>query len=56
MLRLDINQLLGSSPQPNKVRQDGLQLLKKGTKFYERHGSMNIGYDFFHPLSLSNFA
>ncbi len=30
VLRLDTNQLLGFSQQPNKVRQDVLQLLKKG--------------------------
>jgi hypothetical protein len=26
-----------------------LQLLKKETEFYEKYGSMNVCYDFFHP-------
>jgi len=45
---------MGSSQQLNKIYQVGLQLLKKGTKFYERYGSMNIVCDFFHPISLSH--
>jgi hypothetical protein len=53
MLGLDTYQLLGITQQLNMVRQVSLQLLKKGTKFYEKYGSMNTGYDFFHPISLS---
>ncbi len=53
VLGLDTDQLLETNQQLNQVRQVGLQLLKKGTKFYEKYGSMNIGCDFFHPISLS---
>jgi len=45
---------MGSSQQLNKIYQVGLQLLKKGIKFYERYGSMNNVCDFFHPISLSH--
>jgi uncharacterized protein YvpB len=45
---------MGSSQQLNKIYQVGLQLFKKGIKFYERYGSMNIVCDFFHPISLSH--
>jgi hypothetical protein len=54
VLILDTYQLMGSFQQLNKIYQVGLQLFKKGTKFYERYGSMNTVYDFFHPISLSH--
>jgi hypothetical protein len=54
MLILDINQLLGTTQQLNQVCQVGLQLLKKGTKFYEKYGSMNACRNFFHSISLSH--
>jgi hypothetical protein len=54
MLGLDTDQLLGTTQQLNQVCQVGLQLLKKGTKFYEKHGSMNTGCDFFHPIYFSH--
>jgi len=44
---------MGSSQQL-KIYQVGLQLLKKGIKFYERYGSMNNVCDFLHPISLSH--
>jgi hypothetical protein len=53
-LVLDIDELLGNTQQLNQARQVGLQLLKKGTKFYEKYGSMNVCYNFFHPIFLSH--
>jgi hypothetical protein len=45
---------MGFSQQLNKIYQVGLQLLKKGTKFYDRYESMNTVCDFFHPIFLSH--
>jgi hypothetical protein len=45
---------LGTIQQVNQVHQIGLQLLKKGTKFYEKYESMNTSCDFFHPISFSH--
>ncbi len=53
VLGLNTYQLLGTTQQLNHVHQVGLQLLKKGTKFYEKYGSMNACCNFFHPISLS---
>jgi hypothetical protein len=53
VLGLDTNQLLGTTQKLNQVHQVALQLFKKGTKFYEKYGSMNIGCDFFHPIYFS---
>ncbi len=50
---VDTDQFLGTTLQLNQVEQVGLQLFKKGTKFYEKYGSMNACYNFFHPISLS---
>jgi hypothetical protein len=47
MLILNTNQLLSTTQQVNQVHQVGLQLLKKRTKFYEKHGFMNACCNFF---------
>jgi hypothetical protein len=53
-LILDTYQFLGTTQQLNQVRQVGLQLLKKGTKFYDKYGFMNVCCNFFHPIFLSH--